>query len=307
MCVVREIPYPSADGIHTIFARQWAPAGGVPRAIVQIIHGMTEHVGRYDDFARFLAGQGMLAVGGDHLGHGRTVREGDAWGYFGDADGLRLVMEDIRSLGAQARARHPGIPHHLLGHSMGSFFARYHMLLWPGEADGVILSGTGDIPGPLVGIARKYICRRKRRLGAKAPLPVGLEVFNRRYAPARTEADWLTRDAAAVDAYLADPLCRVPTSYGMASDLLAMLGALADRRALRRMKPETPVYLFAGDRDPVGGSGRGVRRVHDTLRRHGLADVRMKLYPGGRHEMLNEINRDEVYRDVLAWLEEKSA
>lgn len=299
MCMHQEVSFPSSDGVHTVYASQWTP-DGEPVAVVQIVHGMAEYIDRYDDFARFLADNGVVVVGEDHLGHGKTARE--TVGFFAEEDGPRHVMNDIATLHAQTGARFAQKPYFLLGHSMGSFFARYAMILWPGAFSGVVLSGTGYVPPVAVKAARAYMGRMKRKHGARAASTLGFSMFNRQFAPVRTQADWISRDEAIVDAYVADPLCSIPTTYGMACDLLDVLAAIHDRQALQRMDTAMPVLLFSGEKDPVGMSGKGVRHIHKDYQRLGISDLQLTLYPEGRHEMLNEINRQQVYEDVLAWV-----
>lgn len=300
MCETRDISYPSSDGIHTIFAKEWLPKEGEQRAVLQIVHGMAEYVDRYNDFAMFLAKHGIIVVGEDHLGHGNTA-DGD-FGFFAEQDGGKKMTEDIHTLQTATQARYPDLPFFLLGHSLGSFYARYQMITWPGSVDGVILSGTGNIPAIAVKVGRPVIKRMSKRHGKRAKSPMSFAMFNNKFAPTRTDADWISRDEGIVDAYVADPYSNVPTSYGMAEDLLQLAGTLVDKDALAKMDPATPVYLFSGDKDPVGGSGKGVKKTYEMFKAHGFSDISLKLYPDGRHEMLNELNRAEVYQDVLDWL-----
>lgn len=301
MCRITDISYPSSDGVHTVYAREWAPESGDAKAVVQIVHGMAEYIDRYDDFARFLARHGYIVVGEDHLGHGKTAK-GD-FGFFAEEDGGKKMTEDVHTLQVTTQARYPGLPFYLLGHSLGSFFARYQMITWPGSVDGVILSGTGHVPAAAVKALRPVIRRMTKKHGKRAASPMSFAMFNKKFAPNRTAADWITRDEAIVDAYVVDPLTQIPTTYGMASDLVPLAEVLVSSEGLKRMDKTTPVYLFSGDRDPVGGEGKGVMKTYNTFRTLDFEDVSFKLYPEGRHEMLNEINRDEVYTDVLAWLD----
>ena len=296
-----EFTFPSKDGIHKCHASLWTPEGE-PRAVVQIVHGVADYMGRYDHFARYLADHGFVVCGEDHLGHGRTVDDGK-YGYFGKKDGWTLVTADVRQLRQLMGEKYPGVPYFLMGHSMGSFLSRTYLCAYPGTVDGCILSGTGQEKAAVVAAGKavsSVVCALR---GPDAVSPLSLGSYNKQFAPNRTTADWICRDEAVVDAYLKDPFCTFEPTAGLVRDMMGGLQYISSEKALSQMDPSTPVYLFSGDRDPVGGNGEGVKKVYGFFKDHGTADLTMKLYPGGRHEMLNEINRGEVYADVLAWLE----
>lgn len=307
MAILKEFTFPSSDGLHQVHAMEWLPESGAPKAVVQLVHGISEYIGRYDAFARFLTEHGYAVVGHDHLGHGRTASGPEEYGFFAEQDGWKHVLRDARTRRKLAGERFPGLPYFLMGHSMGSFVVRGYLMVYPGTVDGAILSGTGQEPPFRVNTARILSALAIRSKGARSQsklisaLSVG--AYNKQFAPNRTGADWISRDTAVVDAYLRDPLCRFLPSAGMYHDMMLGLQFLVKPEHLRRLDPDTPVYLFAGDQDPVGACGAGVRRVADMLRRAGVKDVTVRLYPGGRHEMLNELNRDEVFQDTLDWLE----
>ena len=297
---------PSADGIHTLHGALWLPQGQ-PRGVVQLVHGISEYILRYDPFAQFLASQGFIAAGHDHLGHGQTARDPGEYGCFAPRGGWQLITADTRAVRLELGRRWPGLPYVLLGHSMGSFVARTYLIQWPGTVDGCILSGTGQENPLLVAFGRGLCALLSALRGPRhvSGLVTGLTLgaYNRQFRPNRTRADWISRDQAVVDAYVADPLCAFVPTVGMDRDLMGGIQLIGDPKNLSRMDPDTPVYFFSGDRDPVGQNGAGVRRVAEAFRRAGVRDVTVRLYPGGRHEMLNETNRQEVYRDAAAWLE----
>ena len=286
---------------------EWLPQGQ-PRAVVQIVHGVAEYVGRYDHVARFLTEQGFLVCGEDHLGHGKTVDDGK-YGYFGPRGGWDLVVRDIRRLRELQGEKYPGVPYVMLGHSMGSFLTRTYLIRWPGTVDGAVLSGTGQEPAPLVALGKALAGGLCLLRGGDSVSPLvnamSLGAYNKKFAPNRTGADWISRDEAVVDAYLKDPLCTFMPTVAMFRDMMGGLQYIADRSNLARMDKETPVYFLSGDRDPVGAMGKGVEKVVRMFRKAGCRDVSVKLYPEGRHEMFNELNRDEVMADLLAWLESK--
>lgn len=303
----REFSYPSSDGSHTVHAMEWLPQGQ-PRAVVQIVHGVAEYVGRYDHVARFLTERGFLVCGEDHLGHGKTVDDGK-YGYFGPRGGWDLVVRDIRRLRELQGEKYPGVPYVMLGHSMGSFLTRTYLIRWPGTVDGAVLSGTGQEPAPLVALGKALAGGLCLLRGGDSVSPLvnamSLGAYNKKFAPNRTGADWISRDEAVVDTYLKDPLCTFMPTVAMFRDMMGGLQYIADRNNLARMDKETPVYFLSGDRDPVGAMGKGVEKVVRMFRKAGCRDVSVKLYPEGRHEMFNELNRDEVMADLLAWLESK--
>ena len=304
---IQEFRYPSARKGRTIYARLWFPAGP-PRGAVQIVHGISEHIGRYEEAARFLAEHGFLVCGEDHLGHGRTVEDGQ-YGMFAPAGGWELAVQDVRRLRELMGERYPRLPYFLLGHSMGSFLTRTYLIQYPGTLDGCILSGTGQESAPLVALGKALAEIECRRLGPAGVSPLvdalSLGAYNRRFRPNRTSADWVSSDPAAVDAYLADPLCRYKPAVSLFRDMMGGLQFIARADNLNRMAPDIPALFLSGADDPVGGMGRGVRKVAGMFQAAGCRDVTLKLYPGGRHEMFHEVNRRQALQDLLSWLEDK--
>lgn len=300
MVNVQEFYYPSSDGTHQIHAVLWAPEGREIKGVVQLVHGICEYIMRYDNFARFLASQGYVVVGNDHLGHGKTATGPQEYGYFSQWWDL---VHDVRTLQLKVKETYPELPYFLLGHSMGSFVARTFLIDYPGSLNGCILSGTGQEPPVTVAAGKFLTGMGDPKKVNKLFYDLSIGAYNKKFAPTRTSADWICRDEAVVDAYLADPLCNFPTKAGMNHAMMTGLQYVADKENLRKMDKNLPVYFFAGDQDPVGAMGKGVKKVSGWFREAGMKDVTVKLYPGGRHEMLNETNKEEVYADVLAWLE----
>ena len=304
-----DLTYPSSDGIHTVHALEWLPQGE-PRGMIQIVHGVAEYAGRYEPLARFLTEHGFAVCGEDHLGHGETASDGK-FGYFAPKGGWDLVARDVRRLRELEGKKFPGLSYVMLGHSMGSFLTRTYLIRWPGTVDAAVLSGTGQEPAPLVAFGRGLaggvgLLRGPDHVNDLV-YALSLGAYNRQFRPNRTTADWLSRDEAQVDANLADPLCSFKPTVSMFRDMMKGLQFIGDSRNLARMDKSTPVYFLSGDQDPVGSMGKGVRKVERMFRRAGCTDVTVRLYPGGRHEMFNEINRQEVMEDLLAWIEEKLA
>ncbi len=283
----------------------WAPRTTRPAAVVQIVHGIAEHIGRYDEFAVFLAARNFLVVAGDLMGHGKSVGDGEAPGFF--PSGWLGAVDDEMALLGRVREELPNTPRFLLGHSMGSFLSRTLLYRYPDAGlRGVILSGTGWQNGLALRLGQRLCARETRRFGERGVSDTLQNVvfgrYNRRFRPNRTEHDWICSDPAVVDAYCADPLCGFPATVGLARDLLGGIAMNQRKENLQKMPKELPVLFFSGARDPVGDMGKGVERTARAFREAGMRNVSVRLYPEGRHEMLNEKNREEVFEDVLAWL-----
>ncbi len=303
---VRERHFPSATGVCEIKYRIWQPED--PRICMQIIHGMAEHIERYDSFARFLAENGVLVYGMDLAGHGKSIRDGEPYGYFGESNGWDHLIEDNMTMHDLVLRDYPSLPRVLFGHSMGSFLARSYAGRRGTDFDAFIFSGTAGA-NPAVSIA-KFLAKREIKKGkGKEPNDflnrLGFGAYNKQFKPERTPFDWLSRDPESVDRYVEDPLCGfVFTTCGF-YDLFTGLAEVSEGTWAERV-PKKPILLFSGDSDPVGNNGKGVKQVNRRLKATGHSTC-LKLYPGGRHEMLNEINRQEVYHDVLLFLENLAA
>lgn len=303
----QEFTYPSTDGIHKIHAVEWLPEGE-PRAVVQIVHGVAEYALRYDPLARYLTEHGFLVCGEDHLGHGLTADDGK-FGYFGPRNGWGFVVRDVRKLRKLEGEKHPGIPYVMLGHSMGSFLTRTYLIRWPGTVDAAVLSGTGQEAAPLVALGRGMSgmigSLRGRDYVSDLVYDMSMGSYNKPFRPNQTTGDWLSRDMERVKAFRDDPLCSFRPTVTMFRDMLGGIQFIGRKKNLAKMDKNTPVYFLSGDHDPVGSMGKGVEKVARMFRQAGCRDVTVKLYPDGRHEMFNEINRQEVMDDLLAWLESK--
>jgi alpha-beta hydrolase superfamily lysophospholipase len=295
----------AADGtsLHTY---RWLP-DGTPRAVVQIAHGMAEHAARYERFAEALTGAGYAVYANDHRGHGQTATT-EGHGYLADRDGWGTVVADMSAVTQFVQAEHPGVPVVLFGHSMGSFLSRAYAAQHGSRLAGLILSGTAGNPGPLAAVgkgvagAQARLRGRKHQSGLMNTLTFGQ--YNSAFKPNRTDFDWLSRDDAEVDAYIADPLCGNVFTTSFYSDLLGGLQQINRTAAYAAAPRDLPVLVIAGSADPVGNAGKGPREVAGAYRSAGLSDVTTTIYPDARHELLNETNRDEVTADILAWLDE---
>lgn len=290
------------DGVE-IFVHRWLPDGD-PKAVVQIAHGLAEHAGRYERVAEALTGAGYAVYANDHRGHGQTAKPGEL-GFFAAREGWAKCLGDLWSLNRRIATDLPGKPIVFLGHSMGSFMGQQFAAEHSDALAGCILSGSNGAPPAIAGVGRLIARFERLRLGPQGRSQLLQKMmfgeFNRRFEPARTAFDWLSRDPSEVDRYIADPLCGFPFTTQLAIDLLDALGPLTKPETTARIRKDLPVYVFSGARDPVGGNIDG---LIDAWRRAGVQKIAVKLYDNGRHEMLNETNRDEVTRDLLAWLAE---
>ncbi len=310
MVIASEFYFPSSDGRTLIHVNQWTPLGGPVAGVVQIAHGVAEYGARYEPFARFLCGHGFAVVANDHLGHGKSLVEDCPMVYFGDENGWRHAVEDMEELRRRTAKVFPGVPYFLFGHSMGSFLSRTHLIRYPGRLDGCVLCGTGHMSPALIAGGKLIADWEIKRLGRKAYSAkadqLAFGAYNKPFAPNRTRFDWISASEANVDAYIADPLCGGDTTLGLFRDMLGGLGIITKQANIERMDKDLPVLFIAGDQDPVGEMGKGVRRAYQAFRKAGVRDVSIKLYHGLRHEILNEASRRYVYQDVLDWLETRA-
>lgn len=293
------------DGFH-IFVYKWTPDEGVtPRAAVQIAHGAAEHALRYEDFARFLTDHGFVVYANDHRGHGETAGSLENLGWAGE-DGWNGIMKDVHQLSEIIRQEYPDLPLFFFGHSMGSLIAQQYIQNWGDELKGAVLSGTfsslGDDMAASVALAEKMV----EEEGPRAPsmlLAQMFGAFNQAFQPAKTGFEWLSRDEAVVQQYVDDPKCGFPFSNQLVADFFK--GGLETWKEENEAKipKDLPILMISGSMDPAGGNTVSVKQLADRYRRHGVRNLKVIFYPEARHEVLNEINREEVYRDVLEWIE----
>ena len=275
-----------------------------PRAVVQLVHGIAEHIGRYDHFARYLAENGFIVAAEDHMGHGGSIGEDCVKGYF--SGGWMTAVADVKLLCEHMKAEYPGLLYYILGHSMGSFLLRTYLYTYPGTIDAAIISGTGWEPSAVIRAGLAACKLEQLRLGEKRTSPILTKLmfgsYNKPFAPVRTKDDWICSDPAVVDAYTADPLCGFDATIGLARDMLTGIEMNEMRENLLKMDKLLPLLFVSGGKDPVGGMSKGVLRCIDAFKRAGMRKITIRIYPEGRHEMLNEVNRNEVYQDILNWL-----
>lgn len=309
MVKITDFRFKSSDGIHEIHGRQWIPEGRVT-GVVQIVHGVAEYIQRYHDFGVFLAENGYVAVGDDHLGHGYSISNPSELGWFAEKDGWSLIVEDEKKLHDLLTAWYPGVPIVLFGHSMGSFMARTYLGLYPGDFDACILSGTGWQPSIVckagVALAKAEVARVGSRAHSEKLQNLAFGSYLKRIENPIGKNDWITRDEDIIRQYDADPLCGFAASVGLMHDMMTGLSIICRDSHMEKMNKSLPVLFLSGAEDPVGGWGKGVRRTAARFRWVAMRDVSVKLYPGARHEMLNEWNKQEVRADILAWIRTKT-
>ena len=297
--------FTSQEGNVKIHGMRWIPEGEV-RAVVQLVHGMSEHIARYREFAFFLAGQGILVVGHDHLGHGDSMESEEGYGYFAKENGNRALVCDIHQIVRMTRRVYDKVPYIMLGHSMGSFLVRQYLCCHGTELSGAVICGTGYQPEAVLKAALA-LCRMEAALRgwkSRSHLMQWMTFgsFNSKFAPNRTQSDWLCRNEEIVDAYVNDPKCGFVFTLNGYYNLFLTMYKVIRREYLERMPRELPVLFISGEKDPVGGFGKGVRTVETLFRETGMRSVECRLYPEDRHELLNEVDRQKVYEDILDWI-----
>ena len=302
-----ELTFPSSDGIHTITADVFAPIDRYPRAIVQLAHGMTDYVMRYEELADYLVGRGFVFAGNNHLGHYKSVASNEDLGYFADKDGVKHLVRDMHTMNKTLRATYPGIPLIVMGHSMGSFIARLYVEKHPHSVDGFIIHGTGG-PNPAVpmglaitGIISLFSGARTRSRFVKNLAFTG---YNSRFPKSEGKHAWLTRDTAETAKYDADPYNTFTFTVSAYADLFRLLRDSNAKSWFQSYPKSLPTLLMSGTDDPVGGYGKGVGYVYKHLLLAGAGNVRLKMYEGARHELFKETNRQEVFSDIAAFVEE---
>lgn len=308
MPTFKDFYFNSSTGKNKIHARMCVP-DAEPKAIVQIIHGIAEYIDRYDEFMSFLADNGIIAVGTDHLGHGKSIESEEQTGFFAYDNGWDYAVRDEEVLRLAMHENYPELPIIVFGHSMGSFMARTLLIRYPDAFNAAIISGTGNQGAALVNgglfMGNLVTGLKGAHHYSKFLNNLAFGSYNKIYDNPKTEYDWLSRDESNVQKYIDDPLCGFIPSCSLFRDMMTGVKFITNKKNLTAMNKDMPVYFMSGDMDPVGECGKGVQKAYNNFLEAGMKDVSIKLYPGGRHEMLNEINKDEVYTDILTWLGSK--
>lgn len=298
----------SKDRMHTLHAICWTPEGEI-RALLQIVHGMIEFIDRYHDFAAYLCSQGIAVIGHDHLGHGLTAGRDEDLGYFAREGGEQLIIEDMYQLTEEMKRRFPGVPHFILGHSMGSFCLRKYLTYYGDQVDGAIIMGTGDFPLVLAGAGKAMAGLLMRSKGPRYRSEKLANLVFKGYLKGienpRTPVDWLTKDEAIVDAYQKNKFNTFIFTVSAYHDFFEIIEYDTRMIHLERIPRDLPILIVSGDADPVGSWGAGPKSLYEKYQKNGFTDVRLKLYENDRHEILNETDRQTVYEDLGNWLLEK--
>ena len=307
--IKNEFYYPSADGKTQIHAVEWKPETEI-KGVIQITHGVTEYILRYENFAEFFTQKGFVVVGNDHLGHGQSIAPNGKPMYFGPNGSWNFVVKDIDTCKQMTKKKYPNVPYMILGFSLGSFLVRTYLIDYAQEPlDGAIIMGTGYIPNFKIAIAKMMANKEAKKVGEENTSPVikslTFETYNKLFKPNRTAFDWLCSNEEALDEYIKDPLRGENYSAGLFREMLTGMQYTAELKNIQKMNKKMPIFLLSGDKDPVGEFGKGVIKTHEIFEKAGIEDVEIKLYPNLRHDILHEKCKDTIYNDIYLWLKKK--
>jgi alpha-beta hydrolase superfamily lysophospholipase len=298
--------FTASDGEQICYYKWEDPSIEPLRGMVQIAHGIGEHAARYDAIARRLVKEGYVVYANDHRAHGKTAEIKRLYGHYDGDDYFEDTVDDMHTLTAIMHKENPGSKFILFGHSMGSLLSRKYAVTYGKEIDALILSGTASFikgVGHFGLIATKAVTAVKGRVKGNETLrALFFDEFNKKFKPNRTKLDWLSRDQDAVDTFEADPYRIENFSLGVFADIIAYSREVNKGDAFKKVPNEVPILIFSGDKDPVGEMGEGVKKVAKNFKKYGNTDLKLNLYKGGRHEMLNETNNQEVEQDIIDWL-----
>lgn len=306
--IKREFTYLSADGKTNIHAVKWLPEGEAC-GIVQIAHGVTEYILRYEKFAEYLTNKGFIVVGNDHLGHGTSIANGANPMYFGPKGSWFWVVKDIHTCYTMTKEENPNLPYCLLGFSLGSFLVRTYLIDYPNNVDASILIGTGQISPLSISLGLMSVNSEAKKVGEERTSPgidkLTFDSYNKRFAPNKTKFDWLCSSEDSLNKYINDPLRQDSFTAGLFRELLNGMAYTGKKENVRKMNANIPILLLSGDKDPVGNDGKGVIKTYKTFLKCGIKDVSYKLYPNLRHDILNEDCKEDIYKDITDWLDSK--
>ena len=303
--IEKNFTFKDSDEVE-IFVYKWEPEEeSIPKGVIQISHGMAEHAARYARFAERLTAAGYIVYANDHRGHGKTAGKIENVGYCGE-DGFNWMVKDMKELTSIIKGENLGLPVFLFGHSMGSMLSQIYIALYGSELNGAILSGTSGKQGFILNLGIFMAKRQVVKIGVKTPSETMNKMtfasYNKEFIPARTAFDWLSRDEKEVDKYINDKLCGGVFSAGFFYDFLRGLKEMHRVEIMEKIPKSLPVYFTSGEKDPVGKNCKTIVSLIEEYKKLGIKDVSYKFYKDGRHEMLNEINRDEVMEDVINWI-----
>lgn len=316
---IKVFHFPSSNNYTEIYGKAWIPEGEV-KAIVQISHGMQEHIGRYDEFARFFAEKGILVIGNDHMGHGKSVYQEEDMGYFSiPIKGLKgkaalnnnsnaYVVRDLHRITKVMKKRYPGIPYILLGHSMGSFMVERYIMEYGKDVDGAIIVGTGNYTKATLKTGKALIKSLSMIYGERYRSELVNEImfgkYNMRIDNQKTKLDWMCSDPEVIETYLSDDKCGILFTLNGFEALLSAIEYSVDVDNIKKIPKDLKILFASGSEDPVGGYGEHVKELYETYKEVGIKDVSLELYEGCRHEILNEVIKKTVYADMYDWIKE---
>lgn len=299
--VRKEFYYLSKDQETQIYGMEWIPEGQV-KAVLQISHGMVEHIARYDEFAGFLAEKGIYVVGNSHLGHGKSVTSQEKLGYFHDPDGNECVLGDIQELRKITQEKYPSLPYFMLGHSMGSFLLRQYLGRYGEGLTGAVIMGTGDQPGIVLKLG-KTVCRTLAFFKGWDMRCSFVNEFVVGGYEKKLGKSWISRNEENVKAYTGDPFCNFVFTLNAFYHMFDGMQKMNVQERKGKVPKELPIFFMAGKEDLVGNKGKGVEKVYRRYVAQGMTQVKIKLYEEDRHEILNETDREMVYQDIWQWIQ----
>lgn len=294
----------SNDGVHLLNCKKYLPSGEI-KGIFQLIHGMKEYIERYDSFLSFLCENGYICVTHDHLGHGKSVADNSELGFIASENGYNLLVDDCHLVTKQIKSEHPNLPVFLLGHSMGSFVARLYAEKYSFELAGLIIMGTaGKNPVSKIGLFLTDFVKKKKgeRYFSKFIDGICFGSYNKKFKQERSRSSWITSDIEIQKKYQKDPFCKFNFSISAMHDLIMLIDLCNQRKHFNNFDKLLPVLLVSGSNDPVGNYGKGVKEVYANYKKAGVRRVLLKIYPGARHEILNDFSKETVYLDILGFI-----
>lgn len=306
--VTTNFTFLSNDGKTAVHAVKWTPESGEYKAILQITHGMVEFIERYAPFAEFLTKNGYMVVGHDHIGHGQSVASQEDWGYFCEGNPSDILVADMHKLRTLTQEENPGVPYFMLGHSMGSFMLRKYLAIHNENLRGAVIMGTGFIPGNMTDLAMKLTAIVTKLRGSRyrskliQSLAFGADYKGFDMTGEKPEDSWLTKDVDIVNQYYNEPRCTYMFTVNGYKGLFEAVNFSCNPENAALIPKKLPLFIVSGDKDPVGGLGKGVIVVYEMYKDMGIQDLTYKLYENDRHEILNELDKEVVFDDILAWM-----
>jgi alpha-beta hydrolase superfamily lysophospholipase len=306
----KDFTIPSKDGVHKLHVILWKPDDSEVKGVVQISHGMIEMIDRYDGFARFLNRNGYAVIGNDHLGHGLTAGNTTDLGYFCPDNISATVVADLHRVTKHAKKLFKNKPYFLLGHSMGSFMARRYIMTYSDELDGAIICGTGSQTNLMLMAGKTTAAIEKLLFGDRHRSKFikfnTFLTYQAKIKNPRTKNDWLTKDEQIVDHYNASKFCTFDFTINGYRGLFEVITFIQKQKNIDNISKDLPIFMVAGDADPVGNYGKSVKQIYHQYKKSGIKDISIKIYPGDRHEILNELDKFDVYNDILRWINERT-